>query len=114
MSRNPVDLTKTITMKTNPDDRGPLVNGPDEGGRRTPAHDELDPARIARWMAQLDRRMRRVESRLAALAGQATDQQQAIGMICTILRDLDDPYGFGSSLDERLACDGSDRTWGEE
>jgi hypothetical protein len=110
MSRIPADLTKTITMKTNPDSRDSLANGPVEAGRRTPAHDELDPAGIARWMAQLDRRMRQVESRLATLAGQAADQQEAIGMIGTILRDLDDPYGFGSSLDERLAREGADRT----
>ena len=110
MSRNPADLTKTITMKTNPDDGDPLANGPGEGSPRAPAHVELDPARIARWMAQIDRRMRQVESRLAALAGQAADHQEAIGMISTILRDLDDPYGFGSSLDERLAHEWADRT----
>jgi hypothetical protein len=71
-------------------------------------------ARIARWMMRLDRRMRQVESRLGALTNQAADQQQAIGMICAILRDLDDPYGFGLSLDDRLACDGADRTAEED
>ena len=35
-------------------------------------------------------------------------------MICTILKDLDDPYGFGVSLDERLAYDGPDWTPDEE
>src|SRR5262249_2268265 len=68
-----------------------------------------DEVQIARWMMRLDRRMRRVEARLAALAGQAAKQQEAIGMISTILRDLDDPYGFGSSLDERLAHEWADR-----
>ena len=89
------------------------MNEPIERDRPTAGDAEADQARIARWMMRLDRRMRQVESRLAALAGQAADQQEAIGMICTILRDLDDPYGFGLSLDERLARDGSDRT-GEE
>lgn len=86
---------------------------PMEDDRRTPGHEGPDEARIARWMMRLDRRMRQVETRLAALAGQAANQQEAIGMICTILRDLDDPYGFGLSLDERLARDGSDLA-GEE
>jgi hypothetical protein len=71
-------------------------------------------ARLDRWMIRLDRRMRQVESRLEALTNRAVDQQEAIGMICAILRDLDDPYGFGLSLDERLACDGADRTTEEE
>ncbi len=79
-----------------------------EGDRRKPTHEEPDAARLVRWMTRLDRRIRQVESRLTALADRAADQQEAIGMICTILKDLEDPYGFGLSLDERLARDGSD------
>ena len=86
------------------------MNEPKEDDRRTPADEGPDEARIARWMMRLDRRISQVETRLAALAGQAANQQEAIAMICTILRDLDDPYGFGLSLDERLARDGSDLT----
>jgi hypothetical protein len=85
------------------------MNEPAGEDRRTPAHAEPNEARIARWMMRMDRRMREVESRLATLTSRAADQQEAIGMICTILRDLDDPYGFGLSLDERLERDGSDR-----
>jgi hypothetical protein len=89
------------------------ANRPAEADRRPPQQDGPDPARIERWMTQINRRLRRIESRLSALAGQAADHHEAIGMITTILRDLDDPYGFGASLDERLAREGSDRAEGE-
>lgn len=106
MSLRPGIQTHTTTRS---DGGTQLMNGPAAEDRRVPADAEPNEARIARWMARLDRRMRQVECRLAALAGQAADQQEAIGMICTILRDLDDPYGFGLGLDERLAREGSDR-----
>jgi hypothetical protein len=64
-------------------------------------------ARIDRWMDPIDRRISRAESRLAAQGGQASKHEEAIRMICTLLKDLDDPYGFGLSLDERLAYDGT-------
>jgi len=71
---------------------------------------ERRPARIDRRMMRLHRRMRQVESRLATLTGQVTDQREAIRMISTILQECDDPYGFGLSLDERLAYDEPERT----
>jgi hypothetical protein len=70
---------------------------------------EPSPARTVRWMKGLDRRLRRLESRLEALESQAASQREAIGMMGALLQDLDDPYGLGRSLDERLARDGSDR-----
>ncbi|MHB1559189.1 MAG: hypothetical protein ACYC61_17180 [Isosphaeraceae bacterium] len=72
------------------------------------------PEQLVAWVARLDRRLRRVEARLMALAGQAGEQGASIRMICTILKDLDDPYGFGASLDERLGLDPSDGTPDEE
>ncbi len=35
-------------------------------------------------------------------------------MMCVVLRELDDPYGLGTSLDERLAYDDADRTTEED
>jgi hypothetical protein len=37
-------------------------------------------------------------------------------MMCEVLRSLDDPYGFGQSLDERFIGDGQDHApeWWEE
>jgi phage shock protein A len=67
-------------------------------------------ARISQWMTRLDRRMRQVESCLVALTRRMADQQESIRMICATLQDLDDPYGFGLSLDERIACDRSDES----
>jgi hypothetical protein len=75
---------------------------------------ERRQAQAMAWMKRLDRRLRHVESRLAELAAQAADQHEATRMICAILRDLDDPYGFGVSLDERLVRDESERMLEEE
>lgn len=85
-------------------------------GRREERGEPIEqrPEQFAAWMARLDRRLRRVEAQLTALAGQAGEQGASIRMICTILRDLDDPYGFGPSLDERLGLDPSDGTHDEE
>jgi hypothetical protein len=70
---------------------------------------EPSDARPDRWMRQLSRRLRRVESRLAALASQAAAQQESIAMICTILKARHDPYGAGLGADGRLARDEADR-----
>jgi hypothetical protein len=71
-------------------------------------------ARVVAWMKRVDRRLSRVEARVDALTNQAADQQESTRMICAILKDLDDPYGLGVSLDERLARDESERTSDEE
>lgn len=102
-------------MMTNSDNAPSPPNEPAGADRPSPSpsHGGLDAARIDRWMAQMDRRLRRIESRLSALAGRVMDHHEAIGMITALLRDLDDPYGFGASLDERLAREGYDRTGDE-
>ena len=33
-------------------------------------------------------------------------------MMCLVLKELDDPYGFGLGLDEQIACDELDQTEG--
>jgi hypothetical protein len=71
-------------------------------------------ARVVAWMKRVDRRLSRVEARVDALTNQAADQQESTRMICAILKDLDDPYGFGPSLDERLARDESEWITDEE
>jgi hypothetical protein len=53
-------------------------------------------------------RMSRAESHVASQKDQSSKHEESIRMICTVLKDLDDPYGFGVSLDERLAYDGDD------
>ncbi len=54
------------------------------------------------WMDQLDRRIRQIDSRLSGLATRASDQQEALRMMCSVIQEIDDPYGFGLSLDERI------------
>jgi hypothetical protein len=101
-------------------DRDADVSGradPERLARHLAARCELIERRhvqLAALMKRLDRRLRQVESRLTALANQAADQQESTRMICAILKDLDDPYGFGLSLDERLARDESDWAPDEE
>jgi hypothetical protein len=55
-----------------------------------------------RWMDQLDRRMSQIESSLSDLANRSSTQDEAIRMMCSVLKEMDDPYGFGQGLDERI------------
>jgi hypothetical protein len=72
-------------------------------GQRSAAQGRL--AWTVKWMEQLDERVTELESRLSTLTGQASNQERSVRMICSVLRDLDDPYGFGLSLDERIMSD---------
>ncbi len=65
---------------------------------------------LDRSIDRMKRRANDVESRLAFLARESSGHEESLRMICTILKDLDDPYGFGVSLDERLTYDGPDWT----
>jgi hypothetical protein len=60
-------------------------------------------ALLVGWMTLLDRRLSRVESRLAGVAREAAGHEEALRLVCEVLKDLDDPYGFGLSLDERIS-----------
>ena len=62
-------------------------------------------SRILHWMNQFDLRLCRIESGLKDLASRASNQEETLSMLCTVLKELDDPYGFGRSLDERVHDD---------
>ena len=32
----------------------------------------------------------------------ASDHDEALRIVCALLKEIDDPYGFGESLDERI------------
>jgi hypothetical protein len=57
---------------------------------------------IFRWLGQLEHRMSQTESRVAQLASRASDHDESLRMVCSVLKEIDDPYGFGLSLDERI------------
>ena len=66
-------------------------------------------------MERMNQRLGRVESCLKSLSSQAADQEEALRMICEVLKGFDDPYGFGQSLDDLIIGDAPDRTFdGEE
>jgi hypothetical protein len=62
-------------------------------------------AQIFRWLDQIDSRVNELESRLSDLANHASDQDEKLSMVCSVLKEIDDPYGFGRSLDERALGD---------
>ena len=70
--------------------------------------------RIGRRMDGMKRRVSELESELSRVAGRSSEHAESIRMMCTVLKELDDPYGFGTSLDERLAYDEADRTTEDE
>lgn len=63
---------------------------------------------LARSVVRLARRVREVETHSRELASQVDSHEQSLRMICEILKQLDDPYGFGLSLDDRIADEDSD------
>ncbi len=69
---------------------------------------------LGRSIDRMKRRASDVESRLAGLARESSQHEESLRMICAVLKDLDDPYGFGISLDERLTYEGPDSTPDEE
>ena len=62
-------------------------------------------SQILRWLGEIDSRVNELESRLSQLANHASDQDQKLSMMCSVLKEIDDPYGFGRSLDERILGD---------
>jgi hypothetical protein len=70
--------------------------------------------RLGQSMDRIRRRVGEVESQVAGLASRSSEHGESLRMMCTILKELGDPYGFGTSLDERIACDGTDGTTEEE
>jgi hypothetical protein len=62
-------------------------------------------SQIFRWLDQIDSRVNELESRLSDLANHASDQDEKLSMVCSVLKEIDDPYGFGRSLDERTLGD---------
>jgi hypothetical protein len=74
------------------------------------AEAERNLAELGRSMDRMNRRFSQMQSQLKCLSIQASDHEEALRMMCEVLRDLDDPYGFGQSLDERIIDDGTDRT----
>ena len=80
------------------------------GGLSTPAAfgvaaAEAPEPSLYRRIEQLARRLGEQERRSAELADQADSHLEMIRMLCLAIKDLDDPYGMGASLDERIGLD---------
>jgi hypothetical protein len=60
-------------------------------------------ARLVGWMVLLDGRLSSMELRLDGVSREVSGHEEALKLVCEVLKDLDDPYGFGLSLDERVA-----------
>ena len=71
-------------------------------------------ARLVQRMDGMKRRIKELETRLARVERRSSEHEESIRMMCVVLRELDDPYGLGPSLDERLAYDDADRTTEED
>ncbi|MHC5537379.1 hypothetical protein ACYOEI_03985 [Singulisphaera rosea] len=63
---------------------------------------------LTQWVSALDRRIGELGADSETHSGQIVEHEQALRMVCDMLKDMDDPYGFGLSLDERIAGNGSD------
>jgi hypothetical protein len=72
---------------------------------------EEGAALLSRRINMLIRRLERGDSRTAEVARQVADHEGALKMICVLLKQLDDPYGFGESLDEQIAREDGESMW---
>lgn len=67
-------------------------------------------ASVARRIAAIERRTTLIsgriggwEARLEASEDRIGDHQKSLKLICELLKQIDDPYGFGRETDERIA-----------
>jgi hypothetical protein len=59
------------------------------------------------WVIRLAHRLAGIESCATGLDQKLDEHETSLHLICDILKELDDPYGFGLSLDEQIAEEGS-------
>jgi hypothetical protein len=64
---------------------------------------------ICRWLSLLERRISQTESRVSDLITRASDHDESLRLVCSVLKEIDDPYGFGLSLDERILDEAAHR-----
>lgn len=57
----------------------------------------------ARCVAMLEERVRRLESRLDDASRDIAGHESVLRLLCEVIKELDDPYGMGTSLDDRIA-----------
>ncbi len=57
---------------------------------------------IFQWMDQLDCRIGQIESRVSGLANRASDQQEALRMMCSVIQEFDDPYVLRACVTRHL------------
>lgn len=60
---------------------------------------------IVRWLDLLTRRTAAQERRSMELSRRINGIDESVRLVCEVLRQLDDPYGFGESLDARIAAE---------
>lgn len=60
---------------------------------------------LSRRVDQLRRRCGDQERRSADIAARIDGHDRLLRMLCLAVKELEDPYGFGQSLDERIGAD---------
>jgi hypothetical protein len=69
---------------------------------------------LGRWVDLLTRRLTQSERRWCELADLVAGHEEGLRLVAAALKEIDDPYGFGESLDERIGTDDLGSTWGFE
>lgn len=63
---------------------------------------------LTQWVSALDRQIGELGTDSETHSEQIVEHEHALRMVCDMLKDMDDPYGFGLSLDERIAGNGGE------
>lgn len=81
-----------------------LVQG-DAGGMGGAVGRDPQIGLIIRWLDVLTRRGTAQERRSMELSRRVNGLEESVRLLCEVLRQLDDPYGYGESLDARIAAE---------
>jgi hypothetical protein len=63
------------------------------------------------WMELMSHQADRNEGRDEVLSRRIDGQDKTLRLMCEVLKQIDDPYGFGQSVDEWIAGDDDDSAW---
>lgn len=69
---------------------------------------------LCRRIDQLSRRLVEQERRSAELGAMVDRQRETVRLLCHVIKELDDPYGLGESLDERIGLEETFPQWNDE
>ena len=96
------DLHRVVAERT---DLHGWADGPSPSAVPELSPTETGESPLSLRLEQLALRLGDQERRSAKIASLVEGHEEALRLLCLALKEIDDPYGMGASLDERLGLD---------